>query len=180
VARNLLGANLGTRYVQIGLGGWDNHQNIYQANAGIYRPAQQLDAGLHNLIGDLASLPGVDGRSLLDETLIVVKGEFGRTVGSLTARQGRDHYAVHSALFAGGGIRGGQVFGGTTPDGRFIDRPGWSQERPVGAEDIAATIYSALGIDYTTIRRDDPLGRGFEYVPSTNAWPAYPILELFQ
>jgi hypothetical protein len=180
VARNLLGANLGTRYVQIGLGGWDNHQNIYQANAGIYRPAQQLDAGLHNLIGDLASLPGVNGRSLLDETLIVVKGEFGRTVGSLTARQGRDHYAVHSALFAGGGVRGGQVFGGTTPDGRFIDRPGWSQERPVGAEDIAATIYSALGIDYTTIRRDDPLGRGFEYVPSTNAWPAYPILELFQ
>jgi hypothetical protein len=49
----------------------------------------------------------------------------------------------------------------------------------VGTEDIAATIYSALGIDYTTVRRDDPLGRGFEYVPSTNDWTAYPIRELF-
>jgi hypothetical protein len=47
------------------------------------------------------------------------------------------------------------------------------------AEDVAATIYSALGIDYTTVRHDDPLGRGFEYVPSTNAWSAYPIRDLF-
>jgi hypothetical protein len=180
VARNLIAANVGTRYIQINLGGWDNHQNIYQANNGIYRPAQQLDAGLSNLIGDLALMPGSNGRSLLDETLIVVKGEFGRTVGSLTGQQGRDHYSVHSTLFAGGGVLGGRVIGGTTADGRYIDRPGWRPERPVTAEDVAATIYSALGINYTTVRRDDPLGRGFEYVPSTNEWPAYPVLELFQ
>jgi hypothetical protein len=178
VARNLIQAELGTRYIQITLGGWDNHQGIYNAN-GLLRAAQQLDSGLGNLIGDLATLPGANGRSRLDETLIVAKGEFGRTVGNLTAQQGRDHFSLHSALFAGGGIRGGQTMGSTTADGRFIDNPGWSQDRPVTAEDIGATIYSALGINYTTIRRDDPLGRGFEYIPSTGQWPAYPIQELF-
>jgi hypothetical protein len=180
VARNLVGAELGTRYFQINLGGWDNHSNIYAANGGIFNPARQLDLGLGNLIADLANMPGANGRSRLDETLIVVKGEFGRTVGALNNQNGRDHYAVHSTLFAGGGVIGGRAIGGTSPDGRFVDRPGWSQERPIGPEDIAATIYSALGINYTTIRRDDPLGRGFEYVPATANWPAYPVVELFQ
>ncbi|PYS54367.1 MAG: hypothetical protein DMG13_08385 [Acidobacteria bacterium] len=180
VARNLIAADLGTRYFQINLGGWDNHSNIYQANAGIYNPARQLDQGLANLIADLAIMPGSNGRSQLDQTLIVVKGEFGRTVGSLNGQQGRDHYAVHTTLFAGGGVRGGRAMGTTTADGRFVDSPGWSQERPVAPEDIAATIYSALGINYTTQRRDDPLGRGFEYVPSTSTWPPYPVVELFQ
>ena len=46
-------------------------------------------------------------------------------------------------------------------------------------EDIEATIYSALGIDWTTIRRDDPLGRGFEYVPQTGAFQFYPVHELW-
>lgn len=179
VARNLVNADLGTRYIQIVLGGWDNHQNIYAQNAGIYRPARQLDMGLANLIADLATLPAANGKTRLDETCIVVKGEFGRTIGALTNRQGRDHYFVHSTLFAGGGVQGGRVLGATTADGRYVEVPGWSQERPVGPEDIAATIYSALGINYTTIRRDDPLGRGFEYVPSTNDWPVYPVTELF-
>src|SRR5207244_974491 len=166
VARNLVNANLGTRYIQITLGGWDNHQSIYTPNSGIYVPARQLDSGLANLIADLATMSGSNGRTLLDETLIVVKGEFGRTIGGLTDLNGRDHYFVHSALFAGGGVRGGQVLGSTTDDGQYIDDPGWSEERFVAAEDVAATIYSALGINYTTVRRDDPLGRGFEYIPS--------------
>jgi hypothetical protein len=180
VARNLIVAELGTRYFQINLGGWDNHSNIYANNGGILNPARQMDLGLGNLIADLANTPGANGRTRLDETLIVVKGEFGRTVGNLNNQAGRDHYAVHSTLFAGGGVIGGRAVGGTTPDGAFVDRPGWSQQRPVGPEDIAATMYSALGINYTTIRRDDPLGRGFEYVPATSNWPAYPVVELFQ
>jgi len=180
VVRNLIGADLGTRYFQVNLGGWDNHSNIYQANAGIYGPARQLDVGLANLIADLAAMPGNGGRTRLDETLIVVKGEFGRTVGNVNNQGGRDHYSVHSTLFAGGGIIGGRAIGGTTSDGRFIDRPGWSQDRQIGPEDIAATIYSSLGINYTTKRRDDPLGRGFEYVPPTANWSAYPVVELFQ
>jgi uncharacterized protein (DUF1501 family) len=178
-ARNVLWSNLGTRYVQITLGGWDNHQNIYAANAGIYTSARQLDIGLANLISDLSVIPGSGGRSLLDETLVVVKGEFGRTVGNITNQQGRDHYFVHSALIAGGGIRGGRVLGKTTPDGAYVEDPGWSEERPVYAEDIAATIYSALGINYTTTRHDDPLGRGFEYIPTTTSYVGKPVVELF-
>jgi hypothetical protein len=179
VARNLVSANLGTRYIQITLGGWDNHQNIYTPNSGIYTPARQLDSGLANLVSDLAAMPAANGTTRLDETLVVVKGEFGRTVGGLTELQGRDHYFVHSALFAGGGVRGGRVLGETSADGAYVTLGGWSEDRPVTTEDVAATIYSALGIDYTAVRRDDPLGRGFEYIPSTNAWSAYPIRELF-
>jgi hypothetical protein len=179
-ARNVLWANLGTRYVQITLGGWDNHQNIYAPNAGIYPSARQLDFGLANLIMDLAAIPGSNGQSKLDETLIVVKGEFGRTVGNITGQAGRDHYFVHSTLIAGGGIQGGRVLGSTTPDGAFVQDPGWSQQRPVYAEDIAATIYSAVGINYTTVRHDDPLGRGFEYIPTSGtSYVGTPITELF-
>ena len=179
-ARNVLWSNLGTRYVQITLGGWDNHTNIYATNAGIYPSARQLDVGVSNLIADLAVIPGTDGGSKLDETLIVVKGEFGRTLGNITSQQGRDHYFVHSALVAGGGVRGGLVLGKTSEDGKYIDQPGWSEDRPVYAEDVAATIYSALGINYTTVRHDDPLGRGFEYIPSTGSYVGKPIVELFR
>jgi hypothetical protein len=179
-ARNVLWANLGARYVQITLGGWDNHQNIYAPNAGIYPSARQLDVGLANLIADLTVIPGSDGRTKLDETLIIVKGEFGRTVGNITTQQGRDHYFVHSALIAGGGVQGGRVIGRTTPDGAYIEDPGWSQDRAVYAEDIAATIYSTLGINYTTVRHDDPLGRGFEYIPSTGSYVGAPLADLFR
>jgi Protein of unknown function (DUF1501) len=178
-ARNVLAADLGVRYIQITLGGWDNHTNIYAPNNGIYPSAKQLDAGMGNLIADLAAMPGSQGRTMLDDTLIVVKGEFGRTVGNVTGGGGRDHYYIHSTLIGGGGVRGGQALGKTTPDAAYIDDPGWSQERPVYAEDVAATIYSALGIDYTTVRHDDPLGRGFEYIPQNEAWLGTPITELF-
>jgi hypothetical protein len=179
VARNLLKANLGTRHVQINLGGWDNHTNIYAKPNGIYFAAGQFDKGFGNLLTDLAALPGVNGGSLLSETLIVAMGEFGRTVGALTSGQGRDHYFQHFAVFAGGGIAGGRIIGATDDTGRVTREPGWSQNRNVANEDIAATIYSALGIDYTTTRHDDPFGRGFDYVPfaSEGAW--YPVLELF-
>src|SRR5262249_35154456 len=178
-ARNVLAADLGTRYIQITLGGWDNHQNIYAPNAGIYPSARALDVGLANLIADLTVIPGSGGKTKLDETLIIVKGEFGRTVGNITSQQGRDHYLVHSALVAGGGIQGGRVLGKTTADAAYVEDPGWSAQRPVYAEDIAATIYSALGINYTTVRHDDPLGRGFEYIPTVGTYIGQPILELF-
>jgi hypothetical protein len=178
-ARNLIATNLGVRYVQINIGGWDNHTNIY-TNGGLLNPARQFDAALANLLSDLASMPGSDGKSLLDETLIVAKGEFGRTVGPITAAGGRDHYFVHSAFIAGGGIKGGRVLGKTTDTGAYVEDPGWSAGRPVYSEDIAATVYSALGINYLTTRHDDPLGRGFEYIPTTGSYIGQPILELFQ
>jgi hypothetical protein len=60
-----------------------------------------------------------------------------------------------------------------------VQTPGWSQNRPTQYEDIAATIYSALGINYMTVRNDDPFGRGFEYVPFAKEGVWYPITELF-
>jgi len=180
VARNLVKANLGTHFIQINIGGWDNHTNIYVRPGGLYGPATQFDRGLGALLSDLAATPGSQGgATLLDETIIVAMGEFGRTVGPLTNGQGRDHYFQHFAAFAGGGIKGGRVIGSTNSTGASVQEPGWSQNRPAANEDIAATVYSALGIDYTTTLHDDPFGRGFEYVPfaSEGAW--YPVLELF-
>src|SRR5438132_11338849 len=123
-ARNVLQADLGVRYIQITLGGWDNHTNIYAPNNGIYPSARQLDAGLGNLIADLASMPGSQGRTMLDDTLIVAKGEFGRTVGNITGGGGRDHYYIHSTLIGGGGIQGGRALGKTTPDAAYVEDPG--------------------------------------------------------
>jgi hypothetical protein len=78
-------------------------------------------------------------------------------------------------------VIGGRVLGSTTPDAAYVDDPGWSAGRPVYNEDIAATIYSALGIDYTKTLRNDPLGRGFQYVPTTGVTVVgQPIVELFQ
>ncbi len=183
---NLLKADQGTRYIQINFGGWDHHQDIYakaatpnQTVPGIYNQCEDLDLGLSNLLTDLAAAQGVNGGALLDETLIVAMGEFGRTVGPLTNQDGRDHYFQHFAVFAGGGVTGGRVIGKTTADGGNVEEPQWSQGRPASYEDVAATIYSALGINYLTIRRDDPFGRGFEYVPFANEGAWYPILELF-
>jgi len=184
VARNLLRGNLGARFIRIDLRGWDNHSNIY-SQAGLYPRARSLDGGLAALLDDLADSPGVGkDRNLLDETLIVVMGEFGRTVagptqGSLNGQGGRDHFLQQFAVFAGGGVKGGRVVGSTNATGAYTLETGWSRNRPVRTEDIAATIYSALGIDWTKIRYDDPFNRGFEYVPSASSDAYGPIDTLF-
>ena len=181
VARNLVKADLGTRYIQIDYGSWDHHDDIYDKAdpSRLHGMAAGLDAGLANLISDLVSLPGTRGGTLLDETLIVAMGEFGRTVGTPTGQNGRDHYFQQFAVMAGGGMYGGRVIGETDTMGGSVKTPGWSQNRPTQYEDIAATIYSALGINYMTVRNDDPFGRGFEYVPFAAEGVWYPITELF-
>ena len=73
-------------------------------------------------------------------------------------------------VFAGGGVKEGTVIGATDDaggrgPGSFTTETGWSRNLEIRPEDIEATIYSALGIGWTTIRNDDPLGRGFHYVP---------------
>lgn len=172
-ARNLLRARMGVRFIQITIGGWDQHANIYQPNAQLQALSRQFDNGLATLIGDLQQ----DG--LLDRTLIVAMGEFGRTVGPLNASAGRDHHLQQTALFAGAKVTGRRVIGSTDEVGRATADPGWSRDRDIRAEDIEATIYSALGIDWTTIRRDDPLGRGFEYVPFASTDLYGPVHELW-
>jgi uncharacterized protein (DUF1501 family) len=173
VAAKVLRADQGTRFIQITSNdGWDMHQNIYAAN-NLPNRARTLDNAVSALLNDLKA------NGLLDQTLLVMCGEFGRTVGSLSAAAGRDHFAQMFAVVAGGGTRGGRAIGSTDAQGSAAAEYGWSQDRYVWAEDIEATIYSALGIDWTTIRRDDPLGRGFEYVPQTGPFQFHPVHELW-
>ena len=173
-ARNILRSGLGTRFIQIGIGGWDNHANIYANNANLAGQSKQFDNGLGMLLADLKS----DG--LLDQTLVLAMGEFGRTVGPLNSQNGRDHYVQQAVMFAGGGIQGGRAIGATDNRGAATAEPGWSRDRDIRNEDIEATIYSALGIDWTTVRYDDPFQRGFEYVPSASTQDLYgPIHELW-
>ena len=172
-ARNLLRSNLGTRFIQISFGSWDHHVNIYAPNSNLQSMARQFDSGLGSLIADLKA----DGT--LDQTLIVAMGEFGRTVGPLNLNAGRDHHLQQTAFFAGAKVRGMRAIGATNSTGAAIQDPGWSRGREIKPEDIEATIYSALGIDWTTVRRDDPFNRGFEYVPFSEQDVYGPINELW-
>jgi hypothetical protein len=178
-AKQVLEANEGTRFIQITLGGWDMHQNIYGVNGNItaagniFSLGKILDDGMSTLLADLKTA------GLLNETLVVAVGEFGRTIGRLSAQAGRDHYSQQFAVFAGGGVKGGRVIGSTDAQGAMTVDPGWTRDRDVWAEDIEATILSAMGIDWTTIRYDDPFGRGFEYVPNAKEDLYGPINELW-
>jgi hypothetical protein len=175
VAKQVLAADQGSRFVQINFGNWDHHQDIYTPTA-LLGVAAQLDNALGALIDDLKA----SGR--LGETLIIAMGEFGRTP-TMSAAAGRDHYPIQSILMAGGGVRGGTVIGATNATGATISDFGWAGSgtgrRTVWAEDIEATMYSAMGIDWTTVRYDDPFGRGYEYVPFAKEGQYGPIKELF-
>jgi hypothetical protein len=172
-ASKVLAADQGTRYIQINFGSWDHHQDIYDED-NLPRMAGQLDTGLSALMNDLKS------NGLFNDTLLIVMGEFGRTVGPLTGQQGRDHYLTQFAMFAGASIKGGRAIGSTDDAGAFVLENGWSRDRPIRNEDIEATIHSALGINYTNIRYDDPFARGFEYVPLADQDVYGPINELWK
>jgi hypothetical protein len=112
--------------------GWDTHQNNFD---GVRRLCEVLDPAWSSLLDDLK------GRGMLDSTLVVWMGEFGRTP-RINGSQGRDHFpAAWSTALCGGGIRGGQVVGRTSADGAAVD------DRPVSVGDLLATICLALGID---------------------------------
>lgn len=178
IAKQILAANQGTRFIQITQGGWDMHQGIYDANAqSIFGMAPVLDNGLSALLSDLKAT------GLLNETLVVVVGEFGRTP-AISAAAGRDHFLLTSALFAGAGVKGGKVIGQTNSTGSAVSDFGWSGSGTTGPryarpEDMEATIMDAMGIDWTTKRTDDPYGRGFEYVPFAADGAYGPIRELW-
>lgn len=172
-ARNMVRARAGVRFIQINQGDWDHHEDIYKPNFGHMAAMPQFDKGLGTLIEDLRN----DGT--LNETLILCYGEFGRVPGNINAGKGRDHHVQQAALFAGGGVKGGAVIGKTNPNGDAVADPGWSRKREIRPEDLEATIYSALGIDFTIVRKDDPIGRGFEYVPFSDRDLYGPIDELW-
>ena len=180
IAKQLLAANQGTRFIQLTVGGWDNHANIYAANGGLFNQMKFFDPAVGTLLADLAATPGAAaGKTLLDETLVVMIGEFGRTVGPVNAQGGRDHFQRMSVAFAGGGVRGGRAVGVTDATANKVVDYGWSGNRDIRIEDLTTTIYSALSIDYTTVLHNDPIGRGYEYVPFAKDGVYFPVNEVF-
>lgn len=122
---------------------WDTHQNSFAKLKNLLCPI--FDQAFPAFLEDLAE------RGLLETTLVVAVGEFGRTPklgqfsqSSNTQKSGRDHWPhAFTALLAGGGVRGGQVYGATTSDGGYV------KDRPVTPADLTATILHHLGIDST-------------------------------
>jgi len=156
---------------------WDHHDHIYAkdtcelpgasgAGAGRYGIAHwvmmgSLDRAYSTLITDL------DERGLLDETLVVMVTEFGRTP-KINKHGGRDHWPdAYSIVFAGAGVRGGQIIGATDRQGAFV------ADKPHSPDDYAATIYDKLGIN-----REKPLYTQ-EQRPMFLAHTGTPIPELF-
>ena len=126
---------------------------------------KELDCAFGALLSDLASAKAKDGRTLLEKTLIVCMGEFGRTGGDLTVNQGRDHNrSAFAAVFAGAGVKGGRAFGVTDGDGVKVLKSEWDEKRSIYPEDVIVTMYSLLGIDWTKKIVNTPSGRAFEYI----------------
>ena len=114
--------------------GWDTHTNNFDEH---HRLAAITDPAYAALIADLKD------RGMLDKTLVIWMGEFGRTP-VVNPRGGRDHYPnAFSVALAGAGIKGGMVLGATDKEGHEVS------ERPVTVQDLFATFYRALGIDHT-------------------------------
>jgi hypothetical protein len=161
VARNAVQSKLGIAFVNVVYDGWDTHVGMFDHGytPNMYTLCTTLDRGVGNLINDLKATGD------LDSTVIVMLGEFGRTPGALNPQGGRDHWKdAMSIAMAGGGVKGGRAIGATSPAGDEIIDPGWSGNRGIFIEDIACTIYSALGIDWTRRIANTPSGRVFEYV----------------
>src|SRR5262249_29350739 len=160
LARRLI--ETGVSFVEVTLNGWDTHQNNFDR---VKQLSGQVDPAMSALINDLKS------RALLDNTLVIWMGEFGRTpkINSRGAKPGRDHYPrAWSLVMAGGGIKGGQIIGRTDKEGATVE------EHPVSAIDFMATVCKILGIDYTKMN-DTPIGRPVRIADRG----AKPVAELF-
>jgi len=142
LARRLIEA--GVRNVSFSIGGWDTHSNNFKA---MRTKLPAIDIAMAALINDLNQA----GR--LDETLILMSGEFGRTP-RVNRNAGRDHWSRSGFFFlAGGGLRNGQVIGSTN---RFGEQ---AEDRPVHLQEVFATVYHQLGINVESTTLQDPNGR---------------------
>ena len=129
LARRLVEA--GSRFVSLTYGGWDMHDNITPNTRNQMPP---LDQALAALLNDL------DSRGLLQRTIVMVSSEFGRTP-KINATAGRDHWPkVFSVMMAGGGIKGGTIYGTSDPTASEPDLD------PVEPADLATTVFHLLGI----------------------------------
>ncbi|MEW6159722.1 MAG: DUF1501 domain-containing protein [Verrucomicrobiota bacterium] len=131
LARRLV--EVGVSWVTVYFGGWDHHTKIFDAYKGDH--VKKMDAGLAALINDL------DQRGLLNSTLVILLGEFGRTP-KVNKDAGRDHWPhAMSVLMAGGGVPRGQIVGATDAKGYH------ASENVYRPEDFAASLYTKMGID---------------------------------
>lgn len=157
LARRLV--EVGVSFVTCYYGGWDHHENIFSALKERHMP--KFDQGLAALINDL------DERGLLDSTLVVALGEFGRTP-KVNERGGRDHWPhAMSVLMAGAGIPGGQIVGATDNKGYY------ASDNVYAPEDFAASLYTKMGLDPKQILHTNT-GRPVQLVNG-----GHPIKELF-
>jgi uncharacterized protein (DUF1501 family) len=122
----------GVTFVEVGLGGWDTHQDNFNR---VGKLAKTADPAMAALVGDLKE------RGMLERTLVIWMGEFGRTP-KINPNTGRDHFPrAFSVALAGGGIKGGQVVGATSADGMTVT------ERAVKVADLFCTFCQALKIN---------------------------------
>ncbi len=134
MARRLV--EVGVPFVEVDLGGWDNHQNIFDTLENQLLPT--LDRAMSALVEDL------NQRGMLEDTVILWMGEFGRTPG-INANNGRDHWARSwSVVVGGGGLNPGIAVGQTSEDGMSVEGESHT------SEDLMATICHALGISLET------------------------------
>ncbi len=134
MARRLI--DVGVPFVEVSLGGWDNHQNIFDTLQNQRLPT--LDRAMSALIEDL------DQRGMLQDTVVLWMGEFGRTP-RINGNNGRDHWARSwSVVVGGGGLKPGIAIGKTNEDGTRVESETYS------SEDLMATICHALGISLET------------------------------
>jgi uncharacterized protein (DUF1501 family) len=131
MARRLV--EVGVSFVTVYYGGWDHHTKIFDAYKGDH--LKRFDQGVAALVADL------EERGLLDNTLVIALGEFGRTP-KVNKDAGRDHWpGAMSILMAGAGVPRGQVVGATDPKGYY------ASDNVYRPEDFAASLYTKLGID---------------------------------
>jgi uncharacterized protein (DUF1501 family) len=134
MARRLV--EVGVPFVEVNLGGWDNHQNIFPTLADQRLPT--VDKAMSALLEDLET------RGLLQDTAVIWMGEFGRTP-RINGNTGRDHWARSwSVAVGGGGLNGGLAVGKTNEDGTRVDGTSYT------SEDLMATVCAGLGISLET------------------------------
>jgi uncharacterized protein (DUF1501 family) len=179
----VLSQDAGTRYIHICQHGWDHHRRIWDKTVpdNHYKLIADFDPAAASLLEDLAAAPSesTPGKSLLDETLVVLMSEFGRTPGPLNHLAGRDHHKyVFPAMFAGAGVKGGLVLGASDSNGDRVAETGWNHKVQPRIENVVATIYSALGIDWAKEVHNLPSGRTYVYVDPLGANGIIPTGEL--
>ena len=142
---------------------WDTHGNHDKSNRDVLCP--KLDQTLSALLEDL------DQRGMLESTIVLVMGEFGRTP-DINPTAGRDHWPeCWSVQLAGGGIEGGKIVGASDEKGAYV------ADRKVSMGDLYATIYKAMGIDWTK-EYMHPIGRPVKIANGLDDETGTPIHEL--